>query len=130
MNRQKRRLLTNGFTTAASTLAGSTKISAVYSSDVKYQAQKILTIEKITVHCGGTTIAPAGTDGLVSLRYGDSSDVVMTTMTVCPQPFAVGSGGLGPFQMELSDLNIQTKWFEFITRTTCEGGVGVYCFGY
>lgn len=122
------RLLANGFTTAASTLAGSTKISAVYSSASKYQAQKVFVIDKITVQVGGTTVAPDGEDGLVSLRYGDSSDAVMTTMTVCPQPFRVG-GGPTPFQMELSDLGIKTKWFEFITRTTCEGGVGVYCFG-
>ena len=116
------KLLTNGFTTAATTLAGTTAVATSGGQPTKI-------IEKITVQCGGTTIAPAGEDGLVSLRYGDSSDAIFTTMTVCPQPFAVGSGGQGPFQMELSDLNIRTRWFEAYTNTTCEGGVGVYIFG-
>lgn len=89
---------------------------------------KLFNIDKVTVQCGGTTIAPAGTDGLVSLRYGDSSDVGVTTMTVCPQPNFVG-GAPAPFQFELSDLNINTKWFQAITRTTCAGGVGVYIYG-
>ena len=116
------RLLTNGFTTAASTLAGTT--AAATSG-----GQQTAKIEKITIHCGGTTIAPAGEDGLVSLRYGDSSDAIFTTMTICPQPFAVGSGGQGVFQVELSDLGIRTRWFEAYTNTTCEGGVGVFIFG-
>lgn len=116
------KLLTNGFTTAATTLAGTTAVGTT-------GAQASRRIDKVVVQCGGTTIAPAGTDGLVSLRYGHSSGSILSTMTICPQPFSVGSGGQGPFQMELSDLGIRCKWFEAVTNTTCEGGVGVFIFG-
>ena len=123
------RLLTNGFTTAATTLAGSTALGSVYSSDRMFAAPKEFTIEKVTVHVGGTSVAPAGTDGLVSLRYGDSSDVAVTTMTICPQPQCTGGAAQGIQVAELSDLGIKAKWFQAITRTTAAGGVGVYIFG-
>lgn len=122
------RLLTNGYTTAASTLAGSTKIGP-NTTQGGYGVVNFV-IDKITVLTGGTSVAPAGTDGLVSLRYGKSSEHTMTTMTVCPQPQCTGGAALGITQVDLGPgLRIKTQWFEAITRTTAAGGVGVYIFG-
>ena len=125
------RLLANGFTTAVSTLAGSTAGAggASTAGTGTYGAGHGLRVQKVSVMSGGTSVAPDGTDGLVGFRYGDSSNAILSTITVCPQPLVVGGAPVGVFQVELDGLDIRCNWFEAITRTTCAGGVGVYIFG-
>lgn len=120
------KLLKTEFTTAASTIAGSTK---GLTTVVAYGAQHYYNVDKIVVMTGGTTIAPDGTDGLVGFRYGDSSGQTHTTIAVCPQPLYVGGAPGGIQQVSLEGLGIRCKWFEAVTRTTCAGGVGVFIFG-
>jgi len=122
------RLLANGLSTAVTTLAGSTAVLPGGTTASVYGAQQTVVVEKIVVMCGGTTIAPASSGGLVNFRYGDSSGSGNTTLVICPQPNFVG-GTPAPFQFELDGLGIQCRWFEAVTMTTCAGGVGVYVFG-
>ncbi|KKN15581.1 hypothetical protein LCGC14_0984660 [marine sediment metagenome] len=130
------RLLANGFTTAATTFAGTTAgAQQGFSTHADYTAagvagSKGMTIKKIVAFAGGTTAA-AGSSGLLKFRYGRSSDAIISTMILMAPAAndALTSVTVGGGQnIVLDGLNIDAGWFDAETMII-SAGVGIFVFG-
>ena len=127
------RLLKNGWSTAETTMAGTTAGGgeAVVAGSGTYGAGKGLRVEKIVAFCGGSTVAP-NTSGGLHFRYGESSNSILSTLVILP----MGGGGaltsaaaVSYFSISLEGLNIQCNWFEAASQEAAAGGWGCFIFG-
>ena len=127
------RLLISGFTTVASTFITSTAIFGVHGSAGGTVGKAMVDIEKLVVACGGTTVE-ANTSGGLKFCYGESSDVLPSTLVI-PTPIdgwlssdAKPERGTMPMSVVLNELGIRCKSFKVITKEDAHGGwsVSVY----
>ena len=126
------KLLANGWSTAETTLAGTTAgAGGASSAGGTYGTGKQLRVQKIVAFTGGSTVAP-NTSGGLHFRYGDSSDNIRSTFVVLP----MGGGGaltsaaaVPQFSITLDDLNIQCNWFEAASQEGAAGGWGIFVMG-
>ena len=124
------RLLANGFTTAATTFAGTTAGTQEAFTGGSALGGKGFVIKKIVAFAGGTTAA-AGSSGLIKFRYGATSDAVISTLIILASEHndAITSAvGAGSQNIVLDGLNISASWFDF-DATVLSAGVGVFVFG-
>ena len=124
------KLLSNGWTTAESTFAGTTAGGGGVGSTGTYGAGSGFTIKKIVAQCGGSTVI-TNTSGMLHFRYGDSSNAVLSTMIILGgSPHALTSVTIPiPQTITLDDLNIKCNWFEFISQEGAAGGYLGFVFG-
>ena len=124
------RLLANGFTTAATTFAGTTAGTQEVFTGGAAVGSKGMTIKKIVAFAGGTTAA-AGSSGLIKFRYGRSSDAIVSTLILLAPAAndALTSVTVGGAQnIVLDGLNIDANWFD-ADATIISAGVGIFVFG-
>lgn len=124
------RLLGNGFTTAATTFAGTTAGAQEAFSGGSVVGSKGMIIRKIVAFAGGTTAA-AGSSGLIKFRYGQSSGSVVSTLIILASAHndaltSVTAGGAQ--SIVLDGLNIDASWFD-ADATVISAGVGIFVFG-
>ena len=123
------RLLGSGFTTAATTIAGTTAGSA---GGVGGRGANVgFTVQKITAFAGGSTAAP-GSSGAIKFRFTDRLGSA-STLIVLPggSPDArtsVSPGGYG-MSITLEDLDIQCDSFDADVTVAGQGGYGIFVFG-
>ncbi len=130
------KLLGNGYIATETTMAGTTAGGGEAAGAGTYGAGSGgFTIRRITAFCGGTTVVPNSSGGIM-FRYGDSSDTILSTMIVLPYPYtgsvtsAATPPHLGaPLSVTLDGLNIQCNWFEAETNEAAPGGWGIFVFG-
>jgi hypothetical protein len=125
------RLLKNAFSTAETTMAGTTAGAGGVGSSGTYGAGKGFKIQRITAFCGGTTVAP-NTSGGISLQYGESSDYITSTMVVLPYPCGSDISSQnqgGPVSVTLDGLDIRCNWFQALTHEAAPGGWGIFVIG-
>ena len=129
------RLLGSGFTTAATTMAGTTAKGSsaddVTSGVGGIGAGQGFLIEKIVVFTGGTTGAP-GSSGAVKFRHSAGGGGE-TTLIVLPGVSAdartsVSPGGSG-MTVTLDGLGIRADAFEADVTIISQGGSGIFVFG-
>ena len=128
------RLLISGFTTAEATIVTSTAIiGGAGGPDSSGVQRRVTAIEKLVVVCGGTT-KTANSSGGLKFSYGDSSDVLMSTL-VFPTPFAgnytsaqTPPMGTGPMVVTLDELGIRCRAFKAMTNETAHGGWSIFVF--
>jgi hypothetical protein len=114
------RLLASGFTTAETTIAGTTAGGGeVFGAAA--QIGKSMTIRKVTAF-GASSVAE-NTSGGMKLVTGNSSDSPVSTFVILPGPT---SGGIS---VTLDGLSIECSWFDVFTNEAGAGGYGVYVFG-
>ena len=125
------RLLGNGWSTAETTMAGTTGGAGGVGSSGTYGPGKRFRVERIVAFTGGSTVAP-NTSGGLHFRYGDSSDYIQSTLVVLP----MGGGGaltsaaaVPQFSVTLDDLNIRCNWFEAASQENAAGGWGIFVMG-
>ena len=125
------KLLANGFTTGATTIAGTTAGAREgFPGGAAVGPAKSFNITKIVAFAGGTTAA-AGSSGLLKFRYGQSSDAVFSTLILLASAHndALTSAAQGgPQKIVLDGLNISCGWFD-ADVTIISAGVGIYIFG-
>src|SRR3990167_6603727 len=118
------RLLGRGFTTAETTIAGTTSGSSQYGDG------KSMVVRKVVAMCGGTTVA-ANSSGGMNVAFGMSSAFPESTLTF-PTPKsadATSGGSAAAAQWELEGLSIQCGWLEARTNEAAHGGWSVFIFG-
>lgn len=124
------RLLAHGFSTAETTLVTSTAIAGTVSAAGSAGGKGTFKITKVTIFCGGTTVAP-NTSGGIKLNYGDSSASMASTI-VFPTPVGGAISSAVPVSVaswEVSDLNIHTNCFKVANNEAATGGWTAFVFG-
>ena len=118
------RLLGRGFTTAETTIAGTTSGSSQYGDG------KSMVVRKVIAMCGGTTVA-ANSSGGMNVVFGMSSAFPESTLTF-PTPKsgdASSAVSAAPAQWELDGLAIRCGWFDARTNEAAGGGWSIFIFG-
>jgi len=129
------KLLKSKYVVLETTFAGTTGGGGGIGSTGTYGAGYGFLIQKITAFCGGTTVAPNSSGGIM-FRYGDSSNAILSTMIVLPYPYTgfptseakpphIGA----PLSVTLEGLNIKCNWFEAATNEDAPGGWGISVMG-
>ena len=111
------RLLASGFSTAETSFAG----SPAAGSTAMEGKQVSFTVDRIVAF--GASSVLENTSGGIKFNYGDSSADIFSTLVVLPGPTSAGA------YVELSGLNIKTRYFEFFSNEAGAGGYGIFVFG-
>lgn len=129
------KLLNSGITTAASTFCGTTAggggAGTAPAGTGTYGAGHGFTIRRVVAQHGGSSVAP-GSAGAISLRYGDSSNVVQKTLPILVQGMGgdISSKQLGhPTEVSLDGFYIKCNWFELVANIASSAGAIGHVFG-
>lgn len=124
------RLLGSGFSTAATSFAGTTGGSAGTFDSAAPQG-KGMRIQRVVAACGGTTAAPQSVAGM-SLTYGISSEATIASLPILVAPSMGAMSSVSPqaaFTQTIDGLNIECNWFEVKTDIAAQGGWSVFVMG-
>ena len=117
------KLLASGFVQTETTLAGR-------QASTSYGAANSMTVRKVVVMSGGSTVA-SNSSGLVNVVFGMSSDAPQSTLTFPTPRFGDASSATAaaPAQWTLDGLAVTCGWFEARVNEANAGGVSVFVFG-